>query len=74
MESMNGPNGSSGRSPGEAGHGGSASAPVGPEIGASWDGLWTLDDEWHPAAVVDAWRAATDLPRLVTLDVAPPVL
>jgi len=73
---MNGPNGSSGRTggPGEAGPGGSTSAQAGPEIGASWDGVWTLDDDWHPTTVVDAWFAPIEAPRLVTMDVIPPVL
>jgi hypothetical protein len=59
---------------GEIGHGGPASAQTDPEIGASWDALWTLDDEWHPATVVDSWFTATTRPRLTTLDVARPVL
>ena len=59
---------------GEVGRGRSASAHTDPEVGASWDGLWTLDDEWHPATAVDAWFTATDARRLTTLDVVRPIL
>ena len=61
---------------GEIGRGRSASTHThtDPEVGASWDGLWTLDDEWHPAIAVDAWFTATDVRRLTTLDVVRPIL
>ena len=59
---------------GEVGRGRSANAHTDPEVSASWDGLWTLDDEWHPATTVDAWYTATEARRLATLDVVRPIL